>query len=106
MILKTVCVHGSRLAAVGGKTPSRNRPSATAARGVSSAPCSQSQIIINSLRGDRASLDMAAECAPYFSLDRARKMTRTTAVNTGSLPDWVQISGCDRGVERKQSIER
>jgi ankyrin repeat protein len=29
---------------------------------------------VNSLRGDRTPLDMAAECAPYFSLDRARKM--------------------------------
>ena len=30
---------------------------------------------VNSLRGDRAPLDMAAGCAPYFSLEKARKMT-------------------------------
>ncbi|HEY6345976.1 MAG TPA: hypothetical protein VIY49_31195 [Bryobacteraceae bacterium] len=29
---------------------------------------------VNSLRGDRAPLDMAAGCAPFYSLDRARKM--------------------------------
>jgi len=29
---------------------------------------------VNSLRGDRAPLDMAAGCAPFFSLDKARKM--------------------------------
>jgi ankyrin repeat protein len=29
---------------------------------------------VNSRSGDRTPLDMAAECAPYFSLDRARKM--------------------------------
>ena len=29
---------------------------------------------VNSLRGDRAPIDMAADCAPYFSLDKARAM--------------------------------
>jgi hypothetical protein len=55
---------------------------------------------VNSLRGDRTPLDMAAGCAPYFSLDKARKMmtwlrehgaelTPRSAVALGEA-DWLR----------------
>jgi ankyrin repeat protein len=71
---------------------------------------------INARQGDRAPLDMAAECAPFFSLDKARKMmiwlrehgaemTPRAAVALGEA-DWLRARHAEGKVANPPIMQR